>query len=94
MMADMLLGPRRRPQIDEGKCGHSAGVERRVGGHEAGGASFDRRSQVKAVLNGVPNLEGNCPSGKDKGSVGHKPERAGCKVCVPQIACFSRPFKG
>ena len=66
-MALMLLGPCRCLQIDEGEYRHSAGVKSRVGRHEAGGAGLNRRSQVEAVLDGVPNLESDCPSREDKG---------------------------
>ncbi len=67
-------------QIDEGESGCSAGVESRVGGHEACGAGFDRSSQVEAVLDGMSDLESNVTSGNNQVIIEHEPQGTAHKV--------------
>src|SRR5579871_748852 len=89
-----LLRPPERPQLDEGEFWRRSRMEGRIGGHQADVAGLDRRREIKAILNGVLNLEADGPSRPKQRFAGHEPDRAGGEVGIPQVACLLRPFEG
>ena len=67
-------------QFHKRECAGGAGVEGRVGRDQAGAAHADRRGEVEAVLDGVPDAEGDGPCRLQQPVVRNQPDGTVCKI--------------